>query len=112
MTKKRGLLFKLKAGQTAGSTSQPRNELTAARANVRTSGVPVEAAMEAAASMPRLLKPEQVAAALGVSERTLERWRSTCDGPPYLSLTRKTVPYTQEAIAAFLGERVKENTAQ
>jgi predicted DNA-binding transcriptional regulator AlpA len=68
--------------------------------------------MEAGASMPRLVKLEQVAVAPGVSERTLERWRSTGDGPPYLSLTRKTVRYTQEAIAGFLGERVKENTAQ
>jgi hypothetical protein len=73
---------------------------------------PMEDAIAAAQAMPKLLTPEQVAVALGVTERTLERWRITGDGPPYVSLTRSTVRYSEQALAAFVAARVKENTAQ
>ena len=73
---------------------------------------PVEHALEAANSVPKLLTPEQVATLLGVTERTLERWRMTGDGPPYVGLTRRTVRYSEAALIAFVAARVKENTAQ
>ena len=72
----------------------------------------MEDALDAAQSMPKLLTPEQVALSLGVTERTLERWRMTGDGPPYVGLTRRTVRYSEAALIAFVAARVKENTAQ
>lgn len=72
----------------------------------------MECALDAAQSMPKLLTPEHVAASLGVTERTLERWRMTGDGPPFVSLSRRTVRYSEAALIAFVAARVKENTAQ
>ena len=58
----------------------------------------------------QLLKPSQVAALLGVSERTLERWRMTGEGPAYLSLTRNTVRYRGDELLNFLQTKKKTNT--
>jgi len=63
-----------------------------------------------APGIPRLLTPEDVAAALCVSERTLERWRYIGEGPRFVKLTRNTVRYTQEDLASFVAERIKANT--
>ena len=73
---------------------------------------PIKSALEASESMPKLLKPEEVAASLGVSERTLERWRMTGEGPAYVSLSRKTVRYPEHALAEFVIARLRVNTAQ
>jgi hypothetical protein len=72
----------------------------------------VEDSIRAAEKMPKLLTPEQVAKALSVTERTLERWRLTGEGPPFVRLTRSTVRYSQAALAVFVASRVKENAAQ
>ena len=72
----------------------------------------IEAAAAASPGAPRLLKPKEVADRLGVSQRTLERWRIAGEGPPYVSITRSTVRYTAEALDAFLAERVKASTAE
>jgi hypothetical protein len=72
----------------------------------------MEVALKVAESMPKLLTPNQVATALGVTERTLERWRMRGGGPPYVSLTRRTVHYSKQPLAALVSARVKENTAQ
>ncbi len=73
---------------------------------------PIARAMDVPTSEAlQLLKPSHVAAMLGVSERTLERWRMTGDGPAYLSLTRNTVRYRSDELARFLRERVRSNTA-
>lgn len=73
---------------------------------------PVEDALEVAEQMPTLLTPEQVAEGLSVTERTLERWRMTGEGPPFVRLTRSTVRYSKSALAAFVASRIKHNTAQ
>ncbi len=72
----------------------------------------IEAAAATSPGVPRLLKPKEVAERLAVSERTLERWRITGEGPTYLSITRATVRYTAEAVDAFLADRAKASTAQ
>ena len=75
---------------------------------------PAAAAAEATIAPPadaaRQLKPEDVAARLGVSERTLERWRREGTGPAFLSLTSKTVRYSDSAVDAFVAGAVRQNT--
>lgn len=65
-----------------------------------------------AASAEALLKPCDVAEKLAVSERTLERWRMTGEGPEYISLSRKTVRYTAASLERFITDRARTNTAQ
>lgn len=62
--------------------------------------------------VPRLLRPDQVAEYLHISERTLERWRMCGEGPQYLSLSKKLIRYAAEHLREFLAGRVKANTAQ
>lgn len=60
--------------------------------------------------LPHLLSPERVASALGVSERTLERWRCIGEGPRFVKLTRNVVRYTNEDVANFVAAKLKDNT--
>lgn len=69
------------------------------------------AAIPAHSPMDRLLRPEDVAQILGVSERTLERWRMEGSGPRYLSLSRKVVRYEAGDLRTFLDDRGRSNTA-
>ncbi|WP_201722701.1 AlpA family transcriptional regulator [Caulobacter sp. BP25] len=64
-----------------------------------------------AAAMAPLLTPAQVADMLTVSERTLERWRMTGEGPEYVALSRKVVRYDAVALATFVEARRRINTA-
>ncbi|MEN3164110.1 helix-turn-helix domain-containing protein [Tistrella mobilis] len=63
-------------------------------------------------SVPRLMRPDEVATYLDVSERTLERWRICGEGPRYINLSRKVIRYTAQHLVEFLEQRVKDNTAQ
>ena len=67
---------------------------------------------QAEAELPRLLTPQQVADMLGLTERTSERWRITGEGPRYSKLSRSTVRYQRDDVAAFVAERLRANTAQ
>jgi hypothetical protein len=58
-----------------------------------------------------LLTPAQAAGQLGVSEGVLERWRGTGDGPRFARLSRKTIRYRTEDLAAFVENRVVSSTA-
>lgn len=74
---------------------------------------PIVAAMNAAeAGVPRLLTPANVAEQLGLTERTLERWRITGEGPRFVKLSRSSVRYLAEDITAFIADRLRANTAQ
>lgn len=48
-----------------------------------------------------LLKSEEVAELLKVSEATLARWRGNDQGPPFLKI-EGTVRYDREAVIAWL----------
>lgn len=63
-------------------------------------------------ALPALLTPAQVAEYLGVGQKTLERWRSTGDGPRYVKLSKSTVRYMPADVAGFVAERLKSNTFQ
>lgn len=64
-----------------------------------------------AVTLVPLLTPAQVGEILAVSERTLERWRMTGEGPVYVALSRKVVRYDPAAIAAFVEGKRRMNTA-
>ena len=49
----------------------------------------------------RLLRPDEVAERLGVSERTLERWRAAGQGPAFVTIGRM-VRYAESAVAGFV----------
>jgi predicted DNA-binding transcriptional regulator AlpA len=74
---------------------------------------PIAVAMEqAAADVQRLLTPKLVADMLGLTERTLERWRITGEGPRYVKLSRSTVRYLPDDVASFVAANLRDNTAQ
>lgn len=60
---------------------------------------------------PPMLTPSQLAGALGVTTKTLERWRMTGDGPPFVRVSRKVIRYRQPDVEAFLAGRVTTSTA-
>ncbi len=63
-------------------------------------------------ALPALLTPAQVAEYLGVTQKSLEHWRSIGDGPRYVKITKATVRYMPADVAAFITERLKHNTFQ
>lgn len=72
---------------------------------------PIVAAMDAAAAdLPKLLAPAAVAEILVVTERTLERWRMTGEGPRFVKLSRSTVRYAADDVAKFVSQRLRRNT--
>jgi len=58
-----------------------------------------------------LLTPSAVATMLRVNTKVLERWRGTGDGPRFVRLTRKTIRYQLSDVDAFIGARLRSNTA-
>ncbi len=57
-----------------------------------------------------LLTPDQVAAALGLSHRTLAAWRSSKRNPfPYVKVGSR-VRYRQQDVVAWLESRTHSNT--
>lgn len=67
---------------------------------------------DAAVTVPALLTPGQTAEVLGVGLKTLERWRSTGEGPRFVKLSPGTVRYRAADLNAFVAERIKSNTLQ
>lgn len=59
-----------------------------------------------------LLKQRQAADLIGVSERTLECWRSRGSGPPFVKISRRAVRYRREDIDQWVGERVQRSTSE
>lgn len=96
----------------AQNTGAPSTEPVLTRPTVSRND-PIAAAMEhAATEIPRLLTPKAVSDMLGLTERTLERWRITGEGPRYSKLSRSTVRYLAEDVAAFINDNLKASTAQ
>ncbi|MFC3214126.1 helix-turn-helix transcriptional regulator [Novosphingobium panipatense] len=65
---------------------------------------------DAQTSVPALLTPAQTAELLGVGVKTLERWRSTGDGPRFVKLSPGTVRYRAVDLNQFVAQRIKANT--
>ena len=60
---------------------------------------------------PAIMSGSQLAELLGVPARTLEHWRVTGDGPPFLRVG-KHCRYARSSVAAWLREREAKNTAE
>lgn len=67
---------------------------------------------DTAVTVPTLLTPTKTAEILGVGIKTLERWRSTGDGPRFVKLSPGTVRYRAVDLNTFVAERIKSNTLQ
>jgi len=59
-----------------------------------------------------LLKEKQAAEALGVSKRTLQRWRFSGDGPPFTRIGPRRVAYPEAALAAWCEGRTFNHRAE
>lgn len=104
--------FKL-ARQTTTGPAAPTPIAVQVEVQPTTATDPISAAMDQATiNLPRLLTPQTVAEMLGVTERTLERWRITGEGPRYAKLSRSSVRYQHEDVAGFIADRLRANTAQ
>ena len=60
---------------------------------------------------PSLLDNDQAAQFLGLGRRTLENWRVSGDGPPFLRVGR-SVRYSPADLEAWLKERRFRSTAE
>jgi hypothetical protein len=58
------------------------------------------------------LSPEQAALELGVSTRTLARWRAMRIGPPYTYIGQKKLQYRRGAVLAWLQHHEKDPEAE
>ncbi|MGH6743496.1 helix-turn-helix transcriptional regulator [Novosphingobium sp.] len=67
---------------------------------------------DADVTVPALLSPSRTAEVLGVGLKTLERWRSTGEGPRFVKLSPGTVRYRAIDLNTFVAERIKSNTLQ
>lgn len=61
--------------------------------------------------MPRFLKPQEVAAMLAVSVRTLECWRASGDGPEFSKPTPRTVRYREDVVEDFMERGTRRSTS-
>jgi predicted DNA-binding transcriptional regulator AlpA len=61
--------------------------------------------------MPTLLTQRQAAEMLCLSERTLERWRVSGDGPAYVKLGRR-VAYRECDLIEWVARRIRTSTSQ
>ena len=59
-----------------------------------------------------LLTVEDAAAHLKISKHTLNRWRVTSEGPPFIKYGPRLVRYLMEGLDAWANERQFANTSQ
>jgi len=59
-----------------------------------------------------LLTPSEAAALLKLSPKTLERYRRTGDGPPFVTVGPRLIRYRRADLQAHLDRRVFTNTVQ
>lgn len=90
----------------APGDSQPSQRLLALRPTLQTISTPVKQNVFMSNS-DDLMKPEEVAAMLGVPVGTLYQWRYRSEGPPSMKVGRH-VRYRRRAVEAWLDELTAE----
>lgn len=63
-------------------------------------------------SLDILLTVEEAAARLKISKHTLNRWRVTGEGPPFVKYGPKLVRYTSKSLDVWETKRSRTSTAQ
>ena len=58
-----------------------------------------------------VLTEQQVAEELNVTTRTLQRWRNSGDGPPFIRLGVRGVRYTRGGVRGYLAGRTYQHRA-
>ena len=58
-----------------------------------------------------LLSERDAAAALGLTPRTLQAWRSRGDGPPHVRVSSRCVRYRVQDLKDWAADRVRQSTA-
>ena len=59
-----------------------------------------------------LLREKQAAERLGVSRRTLQRWRISGDGPPFTRIGLRRVAYPEAALTAWCERQTFRHRAE
>ena len=59
-----------------------------------------------------VLRERAAAALLGVSHRTLQRWRCTGEGPPFVRCGIRAVGYLREDLEVWIQNRRHQSTSQ
>lgn len=100
-------------GGKRGAVASRSERDKAATAPAEASVAAVEQAIQSPPfGMERLLTPAEAATLLGLSKRTLDGWRLSGEGPAYVKISAQTVRYQAATIAAFIADRIRQNTAQ
>lgn len=58
------------------------------------------------AIVPYVMDEKDAAVFIGVSQKTLQTWRSRRMGPPYIRIARKCIRYRETDLKAFVDARV------
>lgn len=59
----------------------------------------------------RILRTKEAAQKLGLQPSTLEKWRVTGDGPPYIRLSARAIGYLDDVLDQWIIQRSQLNTA-
>jgi predicted DNA-binding transcriptional regulator AlpA len=62
--------------------------------------------------MQVILDPKRVATILGISTRTLERYRSAGKGPPYTKIGGKLIRYRQSDVETWIQQNLSYSTSE
>jgi predicted DNA-binding transcriptional regulator AlpA len=65
----------------------------------------------ARASSSQMLTEKAVAARLGVTARTLQRWRTTGDGPAWIRIGPRMIRYSEAGVSAWAAARTYAHRA-
>ena len=60
----------------------------------------------------RILREREAAKLLGVSHRTMQRWRLTGDGPPFVRIGPRAVGYPLGSLLDWMRRRTLRSTSQ
>lgn len=64
-----------------------------------------------AETIRRLLTEKQAADKLALSQRTLQAWRRTGEGPPFVKLGGTAVRYVDSDLDAWIDEQIRRSTS-